>query len=245
MSYLVIGSGSIGTRHHGNLERLGAEVTLIPWRGLDLDTLDLSGVTGLIIATATQVRADLIARAAEADVPVYVEKPLAFRQSDVAHIRQLAANIADRSVLGLMMRLHPAIRYVHDHPIDAYSVEFAICLDVRQWRANWRFADSYAAKAQGGVLLDLCHELDMTCCFYPDLRLGAVDCVGHAGFPDVDFATRISLAGTRWIGSVAMDYLAPVGFRQITLKGRDEVLEIDLLANTGRRWRNGETEDLA
>lgn len=246
MSYLVIGSGSIGKRHHDNLAALGAEVTLLPWRGLDLTALDLSGVTGLVIATATQVRLEIIRLAAEASVPIYVEKPLVFRSTGLDEIKRLTKGIADRSVLGLMMRYHPAIRYLAANPVDAYSASFAIGHDVRQWRENWRFADSYAAMPEGGgVLLDLCHELDMAQCHYPELETHSVDCIGHADFPGVDFSTRVQMEGAGRLASVAMDYLAPEGFRTITLKGRDEVLDIDLLASTGRRWRDGKEEVLS
>lgn len=246
MSYLVIGSGSIGKRHYGNLQTLGADVTLLSWRGLDLATLDLNNVTGLVIATATQVRVEIIRLAADAGVPIYVEKPLAFRSTDLDEIKRLTKSIADRSVLGLMMRYHPAIRYLAAHPVNAYSANFAIGHDVRQWRENWRFADSYAALPEGGgVLLDLCHEMDMAHCLYPDLGTLSVDCIGHADFPGVDFATRVQLAGAEQLATVAMDYLAPRGFRTITLKGRDEVLEIDLLASKGRRWREGKEEVLS
>lgn len=245
MTYLVVGSGSIGTRHHGNLQALGADSRLISWRTLDLEALDLSGVTGLVIATATQVRRDLFAKAAAANVPVYVEKPLAYRQFELSEIQSLAAPIAERSVLGVMMRYHPAIRYLAAHPVNAYGFHFEIGHDVRQWRQNWSFADSYAAKPEGGgVLLDLCHEIDMAHCLFPTAAANAVDCVGHVDFPGVDFATRLSLSGDGRIGSVAMDYLSPESTRTMVLRGRDEVVEIDLLTCTGRRWSGGATEDL-
>lgn len=241
MSYLVIGSGSIGTRHHANLTALGAEADLIGWRDLKLETLDLTGRTGLVIATATQIRLPLVERAAAANVPVYVEKPLAYRRGDLADLMTVAQPIADRSVLGLMMRYHPAIRALHTDPIDAYSFHFEIGHDVRQWRPNWRFNDSYAAKPDGGgVLLDLCHEIDMATCLFPGLAITTVDCIGHADFPGVDFATRIALTGARRAGTVAMDYLSPESFRRVSIRGRDDTLQLDLLTATATRWQNGE-----
>ncbi len=246
MKYLVIGGGSIGQRHHSNLQALGADASLLPWRGADLAALDLANVAGVVVATATQVRTEIIQLAAEAEVPVYIEKPLTFRMTDLDEIERLTERIANRSVLGLMMRYHPAIRYLAAEPLNAYSAKFSIGHDVRQWRENWRFADSYAAKPEGGgVLLDLCHELDMAHCLFPDLALQSVDCVGHADFPGVDFSTQVELHGQGRLASVAMDYLAPEGFRTIVLKGREEVAEIDLLACEGRRWRNGRADALS
>ena len=42
----------------------------------------------------------------------------------------------------------------------------------------------YQAKG-GGVLLDLCHELDMAHVLFPQARLSHVDCLGHAACPGV------------------------------------------------------------
>lgn len=232
MSYLVIGGGSIGRRHHENLTSLGADSRLIPWRSIDLGDLSLALKTakGVVIATATDVRLDLIAMAADAGVPLYIEKPLAFRSADVAAIYGMTEGIAERSVLGYMMRYHPAFRAVHDDLPDLYGFSMQIGHDVRQWRANWRFADSYAAREEGGgVLLDLCHEIDLAACLVPGVEVSAVDCVGHIDFPNVDFACRVSLAG-RAVGTVAMDYLSPVFVRSMTLEGREERIDLDLLA---------------
>lgn len=238
MSYLVIGSGSIGKRHHDNLTKLGADSRLIPWRGIDLWDLRraLKEATGAVIATATDVRFDLISMAAEENVPLYIEKPLAFRTPDVAAIFDATSGIADRSVLGYMMRYHPAFRAVHADLPELYGFTMQIGHDVRQWRQNWRFADSYAAKPEGGgVLLDLCHELDMASCLVGDLEVTGVDCTGHTDFPGVDFATRVSLGGTA-NGTVAMDYLSPVFVRSMTLEGRETRIDLDLLACTEERW---------
>ncbi|MGR3512912.1 MAG: Gfo/Idh/MocA family protein [Paracoccaceae bacterium] len=246
MTYLVIGSGSIGRRHHANLTALGAEVRLVPWRGLDLDALDLTGVTGVVVATATPVRIEVFVKAAAANLPLYIEKPLVFRSGDLAEVKALTASVADRSVLGLMMRYHPAVQYLHNDPVAAFNARFTIGHDVRQWRENWRFADSYAADPEGGgVLLDLCHELDMAHVLYPDLRLQTVSCLGHDAYPGVDFASEIGLTGQGRLATVAMDYLAPQGFRTVSLKGQDDMVEIDLLTNTGTRWRDGSTEPLS
>ena len=240
--YYVLGSGSIGRRHHDNLGALGAESRLLGWRGLDLDAFEgeLAQATGLVIATATQVRLPLIALAARHGVPVYVEKPLAFRLADVAETYRILEPIAARSVLGVMMRYHPAVRELVQAGHAAYGFHFEIGHDVRQWRANWSFAESYAAQAEGGgVLLDLCHEIDMAHCLWPDVEVVAVDCVGHPDFPGVDFATCVHLAGGDAVGTVAMDYLAPSGVRRMSLRGQEAIVDVDLLAGRQTIWQDG------
>ena len=235
---LVIGAGSIGRRHAENLGALGVAADLIGWRGYSADMLATrlaqGDVQGVVIATATQIRLELIAVCAAANVPFYVEKPLAFQTAELAQIADAAAPVAQRSVIGFMMRYHPAFRYLAGVDLsDTYRFGFEIGHDVTQWRQNWRFSGSYAAKpVGGGVLLDLCHELDMAACLFPGLTLAGVDSLGHAAYPGVDVASQIRLTSGAATGEVAMDYLAPISTRKITLRGLDKLHDFDLI--TGR-----------
>ena len=244
MRVLVIGAGSIGRRHAENLVALGVAADLISWRGYSAEMLAerlaTRDVQGVVIATATQIRLPLIAASAAADVPFYVEKPLAYQANELALIAAAAAPVAGRSMVGFMMRYHPAFRYLAAADLsDTYRFGFEIGHDVTQWRQNWRFSDSYAAQPTGGgVLLDLCHELDMAACLFPGLAVTGVDSLGHAGFPGVDMASQIRLTAGHATGEVAMDYLAPVSTRRITLRGLDRLHDFDLISGryaiTGR-----------
>ncbi len=229
----VIGAGAIGRRHAGNLAILGRKTDLIPWRGVDLAALAArSDICALVIATATQVRLPLIELAAAKGWPVYCEKPLAWRPEQVDAIFAAAAPIATRSVLGFMMRYHPAMVALAGEDLSStYGFQFEIGHDVRQWRANWRFAESYAALPEGGgVLLDLCHELDMALALFPGLRIAGVESIGHPDFPNVDFSTRLLLCSPQVTGTVAMDYLSPVSLRKAGLRGTDALRDLDWLA---------------
>lgn len=234
MRVLVIGSGSIGRRHHDNLAALGAKPHLLSWReaGLAGAVAAMAAAEAVVVATATDIRLPLIAEAANRGLPLYVEKPLAFRAAEVEAIAATAAPVAERSVLGLMMRYHPAFRALADiDRSEVFQFAFSIGHDVTQWRANWRFSESYAAKADGGgVLLDLCHEIDMAACLCPGLALTGVESLGHSGFPGVDFASRISLRGQALVGDVSMDYLTPALHRRAILRGQDRMLDFDFAA---------------
>ncbi len=238
MRVLVIGSGSIGRRHHDNLATLGAVPQLLSWRaaGLSGALAALDGAEAAVIATATDIRLPLIRAAAERGLPLYVEKPLAFRPGEVDAIATAAAPVAARSMLGTMLRYHPAVRALADMDLsDIFHFALSIGHDVTQWRANWRFADSYAARAEGGgVLLDLCHELDLAACLFPGLSLTGVASLGHAGFPGVDFASRISLQRQHVVGDVRMDYLTPRLHRRSILHGTRTMVDFDFAAQDYR-----------
>ncbi len=232
----VIGAGSIGRRHHDNLQKLGVQTALLPWRDFDATAFRALGADGVVIATATQVRLELVQLCAELDLPFYVEKPLSHDPAVVEAILAASAQVAERSVVGFMMRYHPAVRVLAESDLSSvYDASFGIGHDVRQWRRDWSFAASYAARPEGGgVLLDLCHEIDLALLLLPGAAVGDVASLGHAAFPGVDFATRLELAGPGLIGSVAMDYLSPTSFRRITLRGTNVVADFDLIAGRYR-----------
>ena len=234
MRVLVIGSGSIGRRHHDNLQALGASSRLLSWRqgGIGGALAALEGAEAVVIATATDIRLPLIEAAAARGLPVYVEKPLAFRPDEVETIAAVAAPVAGRSMLGYMMRYHPAVRALSEADLSE-TFQFALTIghDVTQWRTNWRFSESYAAKPEGGgVLLDLCHELDLAACLFPGLEVTRVESLGHAGFPGVDFASRISLRRQGLVGDVSMDYLTPLLHRRAVLRGPEHIHDFDFAA---------------
>ncbi|PTV93781.1 putative dehydrogenase [Rhodobacter aestuarii] len=229
----VIGAGSIGRRHAGNLDALGAKVSHIGWREFDATAFAArTDLDAVVIATATQIRLPLIALCAQMGLPFYVEKPLTWSLEELAAIHAAAAPVAECSMVGFMMRYHPALVALGQEDLsDIYAFAFEIGHDVRQWRPNWRFDDSYAAQPEGGgVLLDLSHEVDIAQTLFPGLALQAVDSLGHAEFPGVDFATTLQLAAPGGpVGSVSMDYLSPVFIRRARLRGISRNVEIDFL----------------
>ena len=101
----VIGAGSIGRRHHGNLQALGVRTALLPWRGFDPDAFRRLGADAAVIATATQVRLDPVGLCAELGIPFYVEKPLSHDPGTVDAILDVAGPLS-RAVDG---RLHDAL----------------------------------------------------------------------------------------------------------------------------------------
>lgn len=236
MRVLVIGSGSIGRRHHDNLQALGAASRLVSWRaeGIGGALAAMTEAEAVVIATATDVRLPLIEAAAARGLPMYVEKPLAFRLDEVEAIAEVASPVAQRSMLGLMMRYHPAVRALAASDLtDVFQFALTIGHDVTQWRQNWRFSESYAARADGGgVLLDLCHELDLAACLFPGLEVTRVESLGHPAFPGVDFASRVSLCRPGLVGDVSMDYLTPLLHRRTTLRGSERMHDFDFASQS-------------
>lgn len=238
--YFVIGAGSIGQRHAKNLSLLGKNVALYSWRDIDLnlvmtDIAACNGNAGVVIATATGVRLPLIAKCAEAGAALYIEKPIAYRSSDVSEIFSLPEAILKRSVAGFMMRYHPLFNRLLDFKIDnIFRASFEIGHDVTKWRQNWTFKNSYAANPNGGgVLLDLCHEIDMAFLLCGPAQLTSVCSIEHPVFPAVDIATALEFAGPH--GSnirVAMDYLSPTLIRRGQIIGLKHSVDFNFAKNS-------------
>ena len=217
-TYYVIGGGSIGRRHYGNLQSMGKSVELLPWRTFDTAQFGerLKGCAGkaaAIIATATDIRAELVEICAAQHVPVYIEKPLAFCRKEFDQIYAIAPALQRRSIVGFMLRYHPLTEFLRAQAsADFFRLRVEIGYDVRQWRSNWSFANSYAAQTRGGgALLDLCHEIDLIGLLCPALRLHSVQSIGHAAFPGVDLVSTLAFSAPRGaIATVSMDYLSPV-----------------------------------
>ena len=110
MDVPVIGAGSIGRRHHENLVTLGMRSDLLPWRGFDAAVFRASGADAVVIATATPVRLELVQLCRDLDLPFYIEKPLTQDSAIVDQILETAGPLAERSMVGFMMRYHPAFR---------------------------------------------------------------------------------------------------------------------------------------
>jgi predicted dehydrogenase len=250
VTYLVVGSGSVGRRHAQNLANLGVKVALISWRaeGIKgvLNWLNASDVTGLVIATATDIRLPLIEAAAARGVPLFIEKPLSHDLAEIETVYSLlSSDLQQRSMLGVMMRYHPLVRHLKGEVSgQPFRARFEVGHDVTVWRDNWRFAESYAAHpVTGGALLDLCHELDLAHVLLGTLELHKVVALGHPDFPGVDLASHATLtANPAATVTVSVDYLSPQLIRKGQIVGADCAHSYDLAkGSVTRQTKNAET----
>ena len=239
MKYFVIGAGSIGKRHAQNLAFLGADVTIIAFRDFDMANFisQLSSYNqncAVVIATPTNIRMPLISQCARAGAALYIEKPLAYQSQDMDAIYNLPNATLKRSVAGFMMRYHPIIKKLLAHDMgDIDRASFAVGHDVNQWRDDWQFSKSYAANPDGGgVLLDLCHEIDIADLLCGGLTLKKVRSHSHVDFPEVDIESKLEFVTNNQANvSVAMDYVAPQLVRRGSLSTKTGHIDYDLTAN--------------
>lgn len=180
---LVLGCGSIGRRHIGNLLRLGVPVTAFDtdparseWARRELGcgvvadprrALD-SSPRAVWVCTPPHLHAAGARPALERNVPCFIEKPLAPEWRVARDLSRLAASRRVPAAVGYQLRQHPALRWVKQ---GLKRGRWGRLLHLRaflgqhlpDWRPWQDYRKSYTASRAmgGGVLLDCSHELDL------------------------------------------------------------------------------------
>lgn len=182
-SFLVLGGGSIGTRHLKNLLTLGqTDVTVfdpspgrrralaaeLPVRVVeDLEAGWTTEPTAVVIATPTSEHLELALAAAERRCHFLVEKPLADSLAGTDRLAKLVTEHELVSLVGCNMRFHPGVRALHslvaEHALGRIlTARFEAGQYLPDWRPGTDYRDSYSARRAlgGGIILDAIHELD-------------------------------------------------------------------------------------
>lgn len=170
----IRGSGSIGMRHARAFSTLGARVVVVPERaervpeivaaGFDAECAPdgLEDIDGMVVCTRTGRHG---VSAAESLVPLLIEKPLAASGSEAAALVASATQTGQSVHVAYCLRFNPGIQFVAAHLGKIGTVEAADA-ECHSWLPGWRpgrdYRTIYSARAgEGGVLLDLSHEIDL------------------------------------------------------------------------------------
>lgn len=184
MKALVLGGGSIGTRHIKNLKVLGiGPLTLVePDRQrrmalceddtiVSLDTLEIGmewKPDFVVIATPSHLHMDQALEVAKAGYHLFIEKPLSHTGDG---LDRLLKEVIDRrliSLVGCNMRFHPGPAKVKDL-LEEESIGKILFARIQtgsylpNWRPSQDYRKSYSAHASmgGGCMLDCIHEIDL------------------------------------------------------------------------------------
>ena len=178
MKALVLGCGSIGRRHAGNLVTLGVEVFVH-----DVDDARASSVgraTGagvvdrdraprvdlVVVATPTANHVDDLDWALAREAHVFVEKPLAHSWGHLRRAVTAAASAPSCHVMvGCNLRFTEGFRLFRDE-VRAAGPLAVLLGDFGWWLPSWRpgsdYREQYSAVRDegGGIVLDAIHEID-------------------------------------------------------------------------------------
>ena len=186
---LVIGYGSIGKRHVGNLLELKQIEQVIVWskhldsfqdhpekgklkivRSFEELLLLLKNGDALsfgIIANETYKHIETANILAELGLHLFIEKPISHSLSDAISLRKIVLRKANHVFIAYNLRFLGALLYVKQQIRSGSIGDLCYArIEVGQYLPTWRpendYRESYSARKDkgGGVALDLSHEID-------------------------------------------------------------------------------------
>jgi predicted dehydrogenase len=249
----VLGTGSIGSRHLRVFRDLiGAEVWAIPIRptrqselqadGFDvcraLDEAVAIGTRTIVVATDTSRHLADLRRALELGCSVLVEKPIAANSAGLSQIASLidqgsgpvyvACDLRFDLSLLRFRQLLPDIGAIHAARIECQSY-------LPDWRPNRDYRESYSARAgEGGVLLDLIHEIDYAVWLFgqPTRVFAQLHNSGRLGIESEEAADLCWETPDAAFVSIRLDYLTRTTHRTMCAYGERGEIQWDGVAQT-------------
>lgn len=257
----VRGTGSAGGRHIKALRALpGVEPIAVPVRATQTARLrDLGFRTAGSLAEAVEMGAGLAIIATETGrhvrdaleavdlgLSLLVEKPLAPTARQADQIRTHADAAGRQVFVGCVLRFSRSLQAFRAALNDLGAVH-TVRIESQSYLPDWRsgrpYADAYSARAQeGGVLLDLIHELDYAAwCFgWPDTLQATLRNLNRLGIAAEEAADVHWLTPTGVSISITLDYLTRPPRRWMRAAGERGTLEWDAIDGTVTMWRAGD-----
>lgn len=169
MRVLVVGAGSIGTRHQNNLNELGVETTTVDPKGSEYpsigDAVHYFHPDAAIVAVPTYLHMEVAVELARHNMPLFIEKPVSHNMDELVTLQHNLGYLKQWAVVGYSMRFHPAIQIIKDL-LPQIGTPLYARAEVGQYLPDWHPEEDYrnwymAHEDQGGgALLDLSHEID-------------------------------------------------------------------------------------
>ena len=185
MKVLFIGLGSIGKRHLRLLNETRS-VENICWRSgegryanafdakynikvfKDLGQAIQENPDFAIIANPTALHVETATAIAQAEIPFLIEKPVSDRLEGIEVLKKIVQDKNLPAMVGFQMRHHPGykelIKLIKSGKIgQPLNFQGYVGQYLPDWRPDADYRESYSARKNlgGGVILDLCHEIDI------------------------------------------------------------------------------------
>ncbi|HID92930.1 MAG TPA: Gfo/Idh/MocA family oxidoreductase [bacterium (Candidatus Stahlbacteria)] len=182
---LIIGTGSIGQRHINNIRELDSLTDFVFLRSDQrndsfseemgarvvarvADALPLA-IDCAVIANPSALHAKVLLPLIQANIPMYIEKPVVTTSVEIDSIKNALAKFQydAATLVGCNLRFLHSLQKVKELLNTGLIGTIArATFQAGQWLPDWRpeqnYQDSYSADPAlgGGVVLDLIHELD-------------------------------------------------------------------------------------
>lgn len=251
MHILVIGSGSIGTRHAENILKLGARVSIYSRTRRVLDerfrtsgvslitdwsSIDPSAYDAIVIANTTEQHEEFLRYAASFDKPVYVEKPIS---CTLDGLDSLVAELRHKNLYvecGFMFRCNPNLvwmkRQIETGKIGRLLYARSLA---GQYLGDWRPGTdmdkgyTYSQERGGGVIFDLVHEIDIIYWLFGlSTQVSAMKAYPELlKKPTESIAQMLLCLENGALAQISVDCVRPTYHREIELVGELGVIKWD------------------
>lgn len=265
MHILIVGLGSIGTRHLKNIISLGykkisvvtrsgkllPEYSHIPAYTTIESALESSSFDTAIVCTPTsQHFSDLQKLITSRIKNFYIEKPLSHNLDGLENLQKKLQKQKCRVFVGYDMRfdlgLQKVKELIRNNQIGKIiSINAMVGQYLPDWRPDQDYKNSVSAKLKlgGGVMLDLIHEFD-----YVQWLVGNVKTIAalylNSGSLDIeteDVAKVILTFSNGAIGTIHLDYLQKKIIRHCIITGSEGTITWDMTKNEVN-WNNPQKE---
>lgn len=248
MPVAVFGTGTIGVRHLETFRKIeGVSPIAVPVRfqrrqeleGLGyracsrLEEARGLGASCAVIATDTARHASDVVDAMRLGLDVLVEKPMALNAQEAHRVEEEAVRLGRKIFVGCVLRFSESLNQFHRWLPEigkVHSVEIECRSYLPDWRNSRPYRDSYSARAgEGGVLLDLIHEVDYAGWIFgwPAALWGRLLNLGRLGIGAEEVAELGWESPEGFPVSIGLDYLTRPPRRSIRVFGDRGTLQWD------------------
>lgn len=252
MKILLIGLGSIGTRHLQNILALGytkvdvvSSKTALPaeftqcqlYKTID-EAFNNNNYHAAIICTPSAMHAQQLIQLLQHHIPmIYVEKPVSNSMSDINTIRQLAVTYPNRIIVGYDLHFDPGMQKVKEL-LTANAIGTIVSVNVfagqhlSQWRPYEDHRKGMSARQEtgGGVLLDLIHEFDYLYRLFGDVTTVSCNIINTGSLEiETEESADVSLKFSNGVSAtVHLDYLQQQLIRYAIITGTNGTITLNL-----------------
>ena len=208
MKIAVIGCGSIGQRHIGNLIKIGHEV--VAWNRNETrriivkkkfriktykyleEMLNISNLNAAVVCSPNNLHIKHIIKVMNRGLNIFVEKPLVTSLIGMKDVETIIKKKGLINHVGSNMRFHFGPKTIKEH-LNKKTIgkvlwaNFWGGMHLPDWHPNEDYREMYSSKKKlgGGVIMDFVHEIDLICWFFgkPN-KLAAI--IGRSGWLDIE-----------------------------------------------------------
>ena len=251
ISALIVGYGSIGKRHTGNLRTLGVDDIYIcdPYIDSLASESDLKNSSGVfldidsalsfvnfdiaLVCSPPYLNVEQTKKLLSSNVNVFVEKPLSNTLENIDDLVALSKNKNKVVQIGYNWRFYKGLKFIQEI-LNKGSIgrilwvrsEFGKYLP--EWRPQQDYRNNYTAiKSEGGgIIFDASHELDYLKWLFGDIH--SVFCVSdRLGDLDIDVEDTASIIlnfSSGCIGEVHLDFIQRTQTKSCKIVGSEGTL---------------------